>query len=310
MRLIILTLVLPLFFVSPLRAFADPTADLVTEVCHDGAARIDVVRALLAQGADVNGQDRQGISVLACAAINMDYDVAVLLLQKGADVNSRDIANSTPLLDAAASDYWGSIDTMKLFLEHGALVEARDKWGTTALIASVQSGVRTLEKAQLMIETYHADVNAQETVDRPTHMFGDTALSAAANIVGGSDLVKYLLSKGAKTVPQNGLGETALIRAVNAVDDDSVAALLVAPDAAAALNLQTSEGKTALMTAVRVGDSYIENTQAILAAPGIQLNLRDKDGKTALGIALEFVAGGSQIHQKSIALLRAAGATE
>src|SRR5574340_1210485 len=52
-------------------------------------------------------------------------------LLKGADVNTRDTHETTPLMYAAA---YGSLDAMKLLLDAGADVNARNAFNATALL--------------------------------------------------------------------------------------------------------------------------------------------------------------------------------
>ena len=62
--------------------------------------RIDVVKPLLDEGADVNRQDDDKDTPLHKAARYNYTEVARLLIQNGADVNIRKIDNKTPLDEA------------------------------------------------------------------------------------------------------------------------------------------------------------------------------------------------------------------
>ena len=63
--------------------------------------QINVVRALLAQGADVNAKGTSGESALAEAAFTGNADIALVLLERGAEVNSKDKYGNTALMCAA-----------------------------------------------------------------------------------------------------------------------------------------------------------------------------------------------------------------
>src|SRR5262249_48367512 len=92
-----------------------------------------VVQLLLSKGADAKLKNRAGWTALHAAAVASDRRIAEDLLAKGAEVNATDtIQDRTPLLWAAAG---GRADLVKLFLDHGADVKARESLlGTTALI--------------------------------------------------------------------------------------------------------------------------------------------------------------------------------
>jgi ankyrin repeat protein len=59
-----------------------------------------------------------------------DPEVVKILLEANAEVNYTGAAGSTPLIDAAAI---GHSDTLKLLLDAGADVDAKDKDGYTGL---------------------------------------------------------------------------------------------------------------------------------------------------------------------------------
>lgn len=63
---------------------------------------MDVVKLLLAHGADVNTKDNTGQTPLFDAAVRNSTDVAELLLANRADVNATDKDGQTPLHEAVA----------------------------------------------------------------------------------------------------------------------------------------------------------------------------------------------------------------
>ena len=128
--------------------------DELEEACSKG--NLDVVKAFLAAGGDVNRTNQYGHSLIQTAAArgqlavvrllvelgasiskaltfaaqNGNTDVVQYLLSKGADVD--EVINDrsdTPLMSASA---FGHEDVVKVLLSHGANVNARNKYGQTA----------------------------------------------------------------------------------------------------------------------------------------------------------------------------------
>jgi uncharacterized protein len=118
------------------------------------AARSDLaaVKALLAQGADVNATTADGYSVLMYTASYGNSDIVRFLLDKGANVNARDKTGHTALMEAAKqeldagdvmADYVGTVTAL---LDKSADVSLRDKDGRTALMYTEAYGLRNKGK--------------------------------------------------------------------------------------------------------------------------------------------------------------------
>jgi ankyrin repeat protein len=104
--------------------------------------RIDVVRLLLASGADVNAQDKYGNTPLHESALFGHKDVVALLLASKADVNALNKNGETPLHRAAMTGHneTGHNDVAELLLANGADVNAKDNGSTTPLQLAVVNG--------------------------------------------------------------------------------------------------------------------------------------------------------------------------
>ena len=120
-------------------------------------------------------------------------DLGALL--KSQDVNAKDSRGATPLMYAAA---FGNVGQMKLLLESGAAVNARNAFNATALIWAGGDPV----KSQMLLD-HGADVNVRTQQGR-------TALMVAAKRNGNAALVRLLLERGADTKAAD---DTALITA-------------------------------------------------------------------------------------------------
>ena len=99
---------------------------------------VEIVDALLANGADVNTKDGNGHTALMRAARNGHTVVLQALLNKGANVNAKDNEGATALIHAVAGwdDYgYGEVNAeiVKTLLDRGADVSVKDNTGRTAL---------------------------------------------------------------------------------------------------------------------------------------------------------------------------------
>ena len=92
--------------------------------------RLDVAKLLLANGADINAQRRDGESALGEAAFNDRLEVAALLIQSGSKMNLPGQDGCTPLHWAAER---GSAAMVNLLVAGGADVKARRTDGGTPL---------------------------------------------------------------------------------------------------------------------------------------------------------------------------------
>jgi ankyrin repeat protein len=127
------------------------------------------------------------------------------------ELEARDRRGATPLMHAAA---FGNLNALKLLIDAGADVKARNDMDATALLWAAADP----EKARLLIE-HGADVTVASKQGR-------TPLMVAAARKGGAAIVDLLLSKGADVHAKDRVGETALTIAARSGDLDIVKLLL------------------------------------------------------------------------------------
>ena len=234
-------------------AGAPPIVDAVK------GGKIDAVRSLLAQKADVNAPDLDGTTALHWAAHFDNLAAADLLIKAGADARASNRYGVTPLWLACIN---GSAPMVERLLNAGADPETRMAEGDTALMTAARAGNVAAVKALIR---RGADVNASESWK------GQTALmwAAAAN---SAPVVEALVEAGAnvqtrtkyREVPlfQTGgfgrraernsdvtkqSGFTALHFAVRAGSVDAIKALLTA---GATVHDTTSDGTGVLVLAI------------------------------------------------------------
>lgn len=98
------------------------------------------VQALLARGADANTANVDGELALLAAAERYPI-IAKMLINKGANVNGEDITGSTVLMYAI---WGGQLDLVRFLLKKGADVHPKDEGDDTALTHAKKEGNRVI----------------------------------------------------------------------------------------------------------------------------------------------------------------------
>jgi ankyrin repeat protein len=161
-----------------------------------------------------------------------------------AALNVRDARGSTPLMYASAV---GSVDAVKILIDAGADVSAKNGLDVTALIYAAFDPA----KIRLLVEA-GADVNARSKVGR-------TPLIVAAARPGSAEAVKLLLAKGADTKVADAGKFTPLNEAARVNDFETLKLLLAKPHD---INGGNRLGFTPLMLAA--GHGNLEAVNALI----------------------------------------------
>lgn len=208
-------------------AGADPNAargDALMLAASSG--HLAALQALLKHGATPKiARTENGWTVLHMAARNDRADGAEMvraLLAAGADPNasSRDLLHPypTPLLAAIAA---GNADSARVLIEHGADVHARSRQipqstGRTALMLAASTGL--VDVARLLIER-GAQVDARA---------GESGVLIDAACQDDPALLDLLLAHGASQDVRDGYGRSPLMLAASCLKPDAVRRLLQA----------------------------------------------------------------------------------
>jgi uncharacterized protein len=216
--------------------------------------KADIVEALLDKGADPKYRDKNSFTALHAAVRDSDYGedaaqraraVATIkvLLAHGADPNARlhqekptvrgldelQFEGATPLALAAEVN---NLPAIKVLVDGGADPNIPTAMGTTALMLASGSATdvqraRSIEERGFAIDTakylveHGADVNA-------VGEFGWTALHSAS-YQGLTDVIEFLVSKGAKLETKDKLGQTPLSISLSVLTKEAGARRLQIP---------------------------------------------------------------------------------
>ncbi len=120
-----------------------------------GQASLTMVKECLQQGAQVNANDKNGITPLMRASMNGCTQIAAALLEKGADINLKSAQSGFNALHFACLN--GYPETAKLLLEKGPDINTPSKDGVTSLILAAFFG--RVEVVKLLVAK-GANINA------------------------------------------------------------------------------------------------------------------------------------------------------
>jgi ankyrin repeat protein len=224
---------------------ADPSGDarwfyhdsylmVATDLGH-----LEVGRALLNRGADIEGTDDLGDRALMRAAAAGRVDLASLLLDRGADIDVTNWFSVTALSMAALE---GHRDVVKLLLQRGAKRDLFDAiaMGDVSLVRSLLESPRVRNG----IPDY-PDRSCYPPIGRP-------AMYAARR--GNTEILGLLLRHGAS--PEQQVGEDRALLA-EAARHGQVAVVRLLIEAGADVDAVGRDGLTALEWAVRGGHDEI-----------------------------------------------------
>ena len=267
----------------------------------------DIVKALIAKGADVDAQGDEYDTPLMLAAGNGHTETVKTLIAKGADIEAEDTSGDTALAWALGANHHATVKvirealappgesetpTEKLFnavktkdlealkqaIAGGADVNAKNADGYTALLIAAEEGLLDIVRALLEVPGIGIDLHDVE---------GVTALMFAAN-EGHTDIVNALLDKGADA---NGVDNNRKTALMYAAEGGHLAIVRALVDKGARIDRKDNDGATAVIYA------YDEGHQDILDLFRARLPKGKHPGKeTTRSTLFDAVAKGSVPH--------------
>ena len=106
----------------------------------------DVVRLLMDYNADVCARNANGDTPLYCATECGHLEITRILLECRAEANSQNNRGRTPLHEASKGRMQGSLDIVRLLLDHGADMQVHDISGQTASELAHEYGAHEIVK--------------------------------------------------------------------------------------------------------------------------------------------------------------------
>lgn len=209
--------------------------------------KVDTVKFLLEQGADVNIKYYGGITVLPMAIWGHEVAVVELLLEHGADINEKSSRGYTMLTHAIHEN---NVDVVKLLIDSKADVDAQapllaaaEKQGVSH---TMQTNERALEILELLLKA-GANVNIQRDYDKKTALQIVVMLAYYHEPTAVSAVLKLLISYGADLRMVDKNGDTPLHEAVYQLGlnhEHMFKVIKTLVHAGAPLEARNGEGKT------------------------------------------------------------------
>ena len=199
--IIFLSILILIFFILKLKDLLTPKEKRFLKAAEDGDFK--KIKSIIDKEVNIKSlietKDKENNTALILASKFGYIEVVKILIENGADINAKDNGGTTALMNASTEDDYINYEICKLLIENGANVNDKDLQGANALIYASTFG--NYETVKLLIEN-GVEINTQ-------NKDGYTALMEAA-ISDDEEIVKLLIENGADINIKNNDGKTAL----------------------------------------------------------------------------------------------------
>ncbi|PHH75993.1 hypothetical protein CDD80_1894 [Ophiocordyceps camponoti-rufipedis] len=219
----------------------------------------------------IDCQDDRGRTALSKAASWGYKSVMKILLDNGADIEARDHDDETPLLFAIQSIKHPENAT-EFLLDRGADIHTRGQNNATPLLCALGAFCPSVALCELLLDR-GADLEARDD-DYDTPL-----LRAAGNCDLPYEIVELLLDRGANVEARDKDGKTPLMLASTFHLDETVPKLLL--DRGADIKARDQDTKTPLLCATS-SDYLTDAIISLLLDRGDDIEARDKNSRTPL----------------------------
>ena len=225
----------------------------------------EVLQSVIDLGADVNVTSKQNCSALMLASKKGNEDAINVLLGAGADQANEDVNGDSWIHYFVRGDC--NKDVLRLIIQLGANVNAKNKMNCTALMLASKKGN---EDAMNVLLSAGAD-QANEDVN------GDSLIHYAIDGDCSKEVLQSVIELGADVNATNKQNVTALMLASNKGNIDAMNVLI---SAGANKTMEDANGESWIHYAVR-GDCREEILKSIIEL-GADVNTRNRQNCTAL----------------------------
>ena len=233
--------------------------------------RLDNIKMLIQNGADIQARDCNGLTVLHLASRNSNQEVVEFLLKLNEiSVNATDNSNHTPLMRACYDG--GRLDNIKMLIQNGADIQASSNYGSTIL--HFASALSNQEVVEFLLKLNEISVNATDNSNQ-------TPLMHACINGGRLDNIKMLIQNGADIQARDCNGLTVLHFASVSSNQEVVEFLLKLNEIS--VNATDNSNQTPLMHAC-INGGRLDNIK-MLIQNGADIQARDCNGLTVLHFA-------------------------
>ena len=250
---------------------ADVHGDTSLHAAITAGCSNETLQEIIDNGGDVNAGNKRGRTALLLSCFYRHMDLVRVLLGAGADPTIADEEGFSCL--HAAIDGRCCKDTPQELIYYSADTDAKRNDGTTALLCVCRTGQS--ESVRFLLEA-GAGVN----IAKPD---GSTSLRTAVHGACSQEALQNIVQLGVNVNAINNNRQTALIRACETAQAESVTLLLKNK---ADPNIFDGRGYTSLHAAVHGNCTH--DTLKKMVTHGAHLNKQDNLGRTALFLACKY----------------------
>ena len=262
---------------------ADKSGNTILMLEVKYAARAEIIKWLIENGADASRRNDEGLSALDFATERNDFSITKLLLDKGTEISNDNLSELNAKLWEALKD--NNLETAKLILKKITDINAVNNDGKSILMCSIDldnpGATDLLLRNKASIETENVN--------------GNTCLSYAVFKNKDDVIINKLLKYGADVNTKNYDGLTPLMLAALNKNHDLAKLML---EYGADVNAVDAIGRTALMLCSidpktefhdthRPSNQFSETARLLLNS-GAKINIKDRTKSDALSYALRY----------------------
>lgn len=260
-----------------------------------GKGNIEIINYLISKGSDINLEDSHGLTPIISAINSGQKNTAVYdaFFKAGIDPKKKDKEGATLLLMAIPYDK--DLSLSNYFITKGLSLKDADNNGNTAfnyaartgnielLKTLVQKGVKYTDNALIIaaqgsrreansIEVYKYLVDDLKLKPTVVSVDGETVLHYLVRKSNQTEIINYFLNKGVDINKTDNEGNTALMNAASARDNEALGLLL---SKVKDVNAKNAKGESALSLAIQNGSP---KAVELLLQQKADINVTDKDG--------------------------------